>query len=292
MDAQTGSNAITVRGFTAADIDACAAIGFEAHTAVSRRHGFPSEQPSIEFSRRLLKMKVEDPNARGFVAEQEGRALGSVFLNAFPGSGISAVGPLTVAPAAPNGTGRRLLKQVLEDAAAQGAASVRLVQSPAHLGSLALYTKLGFDVREPLVLVSDAPVGATGAARLRPATAADVPACLDLAQALTRVARGHELEQAIAQNTAAVVESGGTITGYSTGIGLRGHAVARTNADMQVLISATPRLPGPGFFVPIRNTELLRWLLQGGAKMQWPANLMSLGSFSEARGAYLPSIAF
>lgn len=292
MDAQTDSKTVTVRRFKAGDIDECAVIGFEAHSAISRRHGFPSEQPSIEFSSRVLKMKVGDQHASGFVAEQEGRAVGSVFLNGFPGAGIAAVGPLTVAPGAAAGVGRRLLERALQEASAQGTASVRLVQSPAHFGSLALYAKLGFDVREPLVLVSDVPVGGTSAARTRPATAAEIPSCLELSQALAGVAREYELEQAIAQNVATVVAEGGAISGYSTGIGLRGHSVARSNTDMQALIAGTPRLPGPGFFVPIRNTDLLRWLLQCGAKMQWPAHLMSVGSYTEPRGAYLPSIAF
>jgi len=54
----------------------------------------------------------------------------------------------------------------------------------------------------------------------------------------------------------------------------------------------TPQMPGPGFFVPTRNGALLRWLLEGGVRMLWPAALMTHGDYREATGAFLPSIAF
>ena len=49
--------------------------------------------------------------------------------------------------------GRHLMQAVLERAGQQGFASVRLVQAAFHNRSLALYTKLGFDVREPLASI-------------------------------------------------------------------------------------------------------------------------------------------
>jgi hypothetical protein len=49
---------------------------------------------------------------------------------------------------------------------------------------------------------------------------------------------------------------------------------------------------GPGFFVPTRDGELLRWLLGAGMRAAWPATLMSLGPYQPPAGAFLPSIAF
>ena len=67
---------------------------------------------------------------------------------------IAVIGPLTVAPTMQNATvGRHLMQAVLERAGQQGFASVRLVQAAFHNRSLALHTKLGFDVREPLASI-------------------------------------------------------------------------------------------------------------------------------------------
>jgi hypothetical protein len=41
--------------------------------------------------------------------------------------------------------------------------------------------------------------------------------------------------------------------------------------------------PGPSFFVPTRNGNLLHWKLQGGMRMCWPATLMTRGRYMEAR---------
>jgi hypothetical protein len=79
-----------------------------------------------------------------------------------PGCEFGAIGPLTVHPAAQGGVGRRLLPAALDQALLRGLTGVRLVQSPTHLRSLALYASMGFEAPEPLVLV-------TGPARPRSA---------------------------------------------------------------------------------------------------------------------------
>jgi hypothetical protein len=84
----------------------------------------------------------------------------------------------------------------------------------------------------------------------------------------------------------------GIITGYTTGIGLRGHAVGDSTEDVKALIAATPSIAGPGFFVPMRNGDLLRWLFTNGYRALWPAALMSAGVYQDPRAAFLPSIAF
>ena len=68
---------------------------------------------------------------------------------------IAGLGPITVDPAAQDaGVGRLLVRDVLDRAESQGAAGIRLVQAAYHGRSMALYTKLGFAVREPLVTVA------------------------------------------------------------------------------------------------------------------------------------------
>jgi hypothetical protein len=238
----------------------------------------------------MMQMKLQDPAASGFVAERDGQIVGSIFLNRFVPE-IAVVGPLTVEPGAQGRTGRALLEAVLEEARRQQVEGVRLVQSPFHIRSLALYTKLGFEVREPLLLMQGTlPEAPGGAAAVRPAVHEDVGVCNQLALRLQGLQRELELRQAIDRGMASVAERDGQLVGYTTGIGLLGHAEAETTADLQALIAASPTIMGPGFFVPTRQAELLRWLLGAGMQGAWPATLMTMGRYQQPTGAFLPAI--
>ena len=89
-----------------------------------------------------------------------------------------------------------------------------------------------------------------------------------------------------------MVERGTRLTGYTTGIGFFGHAVAETNADLQALIGAAPSFPGPGFLVPMRNAALVRWCLEHGLRIVQPMTLMTMGPYDEPKAAFLPSILY
>ena len=100
------------------------------------------------------------------------------------------------------------------------------------------------------------------------------------------------LQPAIQQGVATVAERDGHIVGYATGLGMLGHVVAETTGDLEALIAGAPAILGPGFFVPTRNSDLLRWLLDAGMRAAWPATLMTLGPYQPPAGAFLPSLAF
>jgi hypothetical protein len=104
--------------------------------------------------------------------------------------------------------------------------------------------------------------------------------------------RGTDLAQAIQQNTAAVVERGGRITGYATALAFFGHATAETNLDLQSLIASAESFGGAGILVPSRNSALLRWCLANGLRVVQPMTLMSIGLYNEPAGAWLPSVLF
>jgi hypothetical protein len=89
-----------------------------------------------------------------------------------------------------------------------------------------------------------------------------------------------------------LVEHSGRITGYATLIGFFGHAVGESNEDLKALIGAAPAFLGPGFMVPTRNGELLRWCLDKGLRINQPMTLMSMGLYNEPAGAFLPSIIY
>jgi hypothetical protein len=104
--------------------------------------------------------------------------------------------------------------------------------------------------------------------------------------------RGPELLEAIRQGTATVVEHGGRITGYTTTVGFFGHTVGESNEELKALIGAAPSFPGPGFLLPTRNGEVLRWCLEQGLRVVQPMTLMSVGLYNEPRGAFMPSVLY
>jgi hypothetical protein len=102
-----------------------------------------------------------------------------------------------------------------------------------------------------------------------------------------------ELRQDKNQGIPTLIEHDDIITGYAAGMGIFGHAVAKSNEDLIALITnAFTSIIDPGFFVPARNYELIKWLLENGFKIEWPANLMTIGPYQDSIMPFLPSIAY
>ena len=170
---------------------------------------------------------------------------------------------------------------------------MRLLQVAYHNRSMSLYAKLGFDVQEPFAAMQGDPLALQiPGYEVRAASAADLDACNALCVRVHGHDRGGELRDAQAQGAAQVVERGGRITGYTTGIAFFAHSVAETNDDLHALIGAAAAFPGPGFLVPMRNTELLRWCLAHGLRVFYVMNLMTIGLYQEPRGAFLASVLY
>jgi predicted N-acetyltransferase YhbS len=283
---------VTLRAAVADDAEVCGTICFNAFKSIAEQHGFPPEMPSIEISIGALSMFIPRSDVFSVVAEQDGRLIGSNFL--WETCAIAGVGPITVDPAAQNsGAGRRLMDAVLHRADTAGFVGVRLVQSAYHNRSLSLYTRLGFDPRAALSVITGPPLGIEIPGHpVRRAVAADLETCNRVCESVHGHSRQGELAEAIAQGTATVVEHAGRITGYATLFGYFGHAVAETNADMKALIGASTGILGIGFLLPTLNAELLRWCLLHGLRIVQPMTLMSRGLYNEPAGAWLPSIVF
>jgi GNAT superfamily N-acetyltransferase len=286
---------LVIRSIRQADVETCGKIGFQAHKAISSAHGYPSEQPSIEFAVGMIKTLLANPNSWGALAERDSQILGSIFLHVFPPSPVAAIGPLTVEPSAEGGVGRALMEASLVEARKRGYEQVRLVQSPSHLRSFVLYTKCGFTLREPLFLMHGNPVPSILGKKhdVRAARSEDISACNKICISIHGFSREMELRQAIDQRVATVnIDNGGNITGYAAGLGFLGHAVAKTNEVLKALVANASAILGPGFFVPGRNSDLLRWLLDVGFRIVWPANLMTVGNYQDPTAPFLPSIAY
>jgi hypothetical protein len=259
---------------------------------MSEHHNFPRDFPSAEVAADLMSFILASEDVYSVVAELDGRIVGSNFL--WENGPIVGVGPITIHPAAQNASvGRALMTDVLRRAEDRGHPGVRLVQAAYHGRSLSLYTKLGFVAREPLSCMQGPPIGRElpGFA-VRTAREADVQACNALCRMVHGHDRGRELQAAIGQGSATVVERDGRIASYATLIGFFGHAVAEDDGAMQALIAAAPAIAGPGFLLPTRNTVLLRWCLENGLRIVQPMTLMSIGLYNEPAGAFLPSILF
>ena len=286
---------LTIRSIRQADAETCGKIGFQAHKAISSAYGYPSEQPSFEFAVGMIKTLLANPNSWGALAERDGKILGSIFLHIFPRSPIAAIGPLTVDPSAEGGVGRALMEAALMEARKRDYDQVRLVQSPSHLRSFVLYTKCGFKLREPLFLMHGNPVPSILGKKhdVRAAGSEDISACNEICISVHGFSREIELRQAIDQRVAIVnIDNTGSITGYAAGIGFFSHAVAKTNEVLKALVANASAILGPGFFVPGRNFDLLRWLLDAGFRIVWPANLMTVGNYQDPTAPFLPSIAY
>ena len=292
---------ITLRPGSPADVSACASICFDAFRDINDRHAFPPDFPSVDATRGLMEFMLNHPEqVYSVVAEAGGRVVGSCFL--WEGGPVAGVGPVTVDPAVQaRSVGRRMMEAVLARARERRFAGVRLVQAAFNTRSLSLYTKLGFDVREPLACLqgntealrqSLRASGGLGNYPVRKASPADVEACADLCRRLHGHERTGELTAGIAKGTALVVEHGGQVTGYATDVGFFGHAVALTNYELRALIAGAERVTGPGLLLPSRNSEVLRWCLAGGLKVVQPMTLMSVGLYNEPSGAFFPSILF
>ena len=283
---------LTLRRGTPADAAPCGVIAYEAFKAISDQHNYPPDFPSPPVATEVLAMLLSHPGFYSVVAERDGRIVGSNFLD--ERSAITGVGPITVTPALQNsGIGRRLMDDVMARARDRKAAGVRLVQSAYHRRSLALYAKLGFDVREPLSGMEGAPFRARlPGYEVRSGASPDAGACNALCARVHGSDRAGEVADAIRQGTLSVVEHAGRISGYATGIGWFAHAVGESNNELEALIGAAPSFLGPGFLLPTRNTELFRWCLAHGLRLMQQMTLMTIGLYSEPAGAYLPGILY
>jgi predicted N-acetyltransferase YhbS len=281
--------ALMIRPAIAADAPECGRVCYDAFASIAASHGFPPDIPSVEAATALVSGLIEHPGFFALAAEDEGRIVASSFLD--ERSMIVGVGHVTVTPSVEDHhVGGALMNTMLHRCAQRRAPGVRLLQAAYHYRAMSLYARLGFDVREPFAAMQGDPLAVRiPGYGVRAATEADVEACNALCLRVHGHDRRGELPDALAHGAGRVVERGGRITGYTTGIGFYTHSVAETNDDLAALIGAAEAFPGPGFLVPMRNTELLRWCLAHGLRVYLTVNLMTIGLYSEPRGAFLAS---
>jgi predicted N-acetyltransferase YhbS len=287
---------VTLRPIEAADAEIVARIVFDAFAGIHDRHVFARDFPTLEAASGMVDGAIAHPNVYGVVAEAGGRIIGSNFLD--ERGPVTGVGPISVIPDAQvRGVGRRLMQAVIERGAR--AAGIRLLQDAFNTTSFSLYASLGFEVKEPVVLLSGKPSGAMPAGyEVRPLQADDVPACEDLHRRVHGHERTAELRDALGVPRMAPVVAlhDGRITAYATTLRIftAAHAVGETDADLQALIlGAAAASGGPvSFLLPSRQAALLRWSLAQGLRVVKPMTYMAMGFYQEPKGAWIPTILY
>jgi predicted N-acetyltransferase YhbS len=286
-------SAFSLRSGRPEDAETLGSICYEAFKTISEEHNFPPDFPSAEAAIGMMTMLLSRDDAYSIVAEDaDGKTVGSNFL--WESDTVAGVGPITVDVNVQNASyGRTLMEAVIHRSDEQGYPSLRLVQAAFHNRSLSLYTKLGFDVVEPLSNIQGPAIGLNiEGYNVRQMTANDLEAADKISFLVHGHTRHNEVAGAIVHGSAMVVERNGQITGYTTGVGFFGHSVGLSNNDLQALIGAAKEFSGPGFLLPTRNSELLRWCFDHGLRIVQPMTLMSRGLYQEPRGAFLPSILY
>jgi GNAT superfamily N-acetyltransferase len=281
---------VLLRPVTGADAAECGRVCYEAFGAIAEAHRFPMDWRSEEMAVKVIEARIEHGLTYGVVAEVDGRIVGSAFLKEH--RPVGAIGPVTVTPRLQGGqVGRLMMEHLLGRARVTGLAGTRLVQAAYNTQSLALYTKLGYQVRDLLACLYGDPISARiRGYRVRPGSEEDLPACNRLCLRLHGYARTEDLLEALRLRSLTVVERERRINGYSTGVHFRGHTVAETNEEAKALIAAAEELPDPGLLMPAGNGELLRWALGNGLRITQPLSLMTMGFYQAPAGAFLPSI--
>jgi len=284
--------AVNIRRAAPSDSEACGRIIFKAFENIAREHGFAPDFPSPEAGIQLARSFISDPNVFAVVAEENGRVVGSNFLS--EKDPIRGVGPITVDPHAQGrGVGRRLMEAVIERG--RNAVGIRLLQDGFNMRSLSLYASLGFEVREPVVLMAGRPMRkpAIGAV-VRPLTKHDLEACGELHSRIHGFSRSGELAAAVPSFAPVIVERGGRLTGYLAAptFWIANHSVAETEDDMRALIlgAGTAAAEPLSFLLPSRQASLFRWCLDNGLRAVKPMTIMTMGEYRTPQGNFTPSV--
>ncbi len=285
---------VTIRPAVAADAESCGRIINEAFKGIADRHEFPPHFPTVEVAVQRARFCIAHPLIFAVVAESDGPVIGSIFLD--ERDPIRGLGPITVDPQVQvRGVGRRLMEAVLERS--RSAVGVRLVQDSFNMLSVSLYASLGFEVKEPLLLMKGRPTNKPLlGVEVRPLKGEDLDECATLCRRVHGFDRLNELRDALRTLSPVVALRGGHITAYALAVTMwpRNHAVADTEEDMKaLLLGAAAMNTEPMFFLlPVRRANLFRWSLNEGFRAVSPMTLMAMGKYQEPDGCYFPSVLY
>jgi hypothetical protein len=163
--------------------------------------------------------------------------------------------------------------------------------------SLALYTSLGFDVKDPTVVMTGKPRnGPVDGVEVRPLEETDLEECGALCKRVHGFERTGALSDALhGPFTPFVALRNGQVRPYASILDFwpMAHGVAENDVDLQALVlGAAARLDGPVAFLAPLGWELFRWARAEGLRLVKPMNLMARGAYQEPEGAWFPSVIY
>jgi GNAT superfamily N-acetyltransferase len=275
--------------------DAVARIFFDAFEDIATRHGFASDIYSREMAAGAGIAFCSRPDMYGIVAIEDKQVVGFNFVQLT--DAVAGVGPICVDPKRQSkGLGRRLMQHIVDYSLANHGPQVRLYQEGFNMISLSLYTAIGFDVTEPVVLMSVPP---TTDPTVRPLTPADIEAADALCLATQKVSRRNELGMMIQVGPGMGVVPHGRFAGDKLTAfvvpGFFGFGSGESADDLittaRVAIAGLPQ-PLQKMFLPTRNGLLYRTALQHGFRALKVGQLMAIGPFEQPTGFWAPSVAY
>jgi GNAT superfamily N-acetyltransferase len=280
---------LTIRPAQLGEAAHLAADWHAAFSGVTDYHGFPRDFSSRQEATEIMEAILRAPYVHSFVADHGSGPLAGAVL--WQGEEVAAIGPVFVRPTLQGGTlGRQLMDACIARAEGLGQKSIRLTQSSFNRASMSLYAKLGFEVKEPLVIMQGAPLNvAVPCYSVRQAQMSDLEAMDNLYYQIHCHRRTNAIESSIEHGTAMIAESNGLMEGYMSDSGFGGHAVGISNKSIYALLGAAREFKMSGIMIPIRNAPLFKWCLDHGMRIVAPANLMVKGWYQEPKGAFLPS---
>jgi ribosomal protein S18 acetylase RimI-like enzyme len=281
---------IELRQARAEDVPELGRICYEAFKDISESHGFESDFPSIEFAQQVVGMLTSQEDVYGVAAFDGAAAKGSNFLELW--DDVAGIGPVSVDVASQGeGVGRKTMEHVVAHARERGFEQVRLCQDSFNMRSLALYSSVGFTVKEPLSFMALSNANASNS-DVRPATTADLDVMDELCRSIHGFSRRNETERLMNFGFPAFVLDRGGVCGYLLGTAM-GHGVAQSDDDMAALVNTMgANVADAHSLVPLRNGALYRALLAAGHKNQKVMNLMAYGPYDEPKGTFCPSVLF
>jgi predicted N-acetyltransferase YhbS len=286
---------VQIRSMKQEDVETCGRICYEAFKDIAGRHNFSPDFPAPEAAIQLAQAFFASPEVYGVVAESDGRIVGSNYLWEY--DAIRAVGPITVDPSIQSkGAGRKLMEAVIERGS--GSKGIRLVQDSFNMASLSLYAGLGFDVKEPLVLIEGELKGDLPSdIEVRSIKEEDFGECAELCRKTHGFDRTGELKNTPPFLKSFVAVRDGRITAYASAphFWALNYAVAESEEDMQALLTGAGNLSDGqpiSFLLPTRQADLFRWCLKKGMRTNKPMTLMAIGEYEEPHTCYLPSVGY
>lgn len=282
--------AIELKKLAEEDIPRCGEVMYEAFRDIAEQHNFPPDFPNADVAAGVLGMMQQSPGFEAAAAVEDAEIIGSIFLSRR--SRVGGISVLTVDPKSQNRrVGRQLMRYGMDRLEQSGHTRQQLVQAAYHNRSLCLYAKLGFIADDALSTMTGPPITAEIPGReVRSAVELDMEQCNQLCTNVHGFDRRGEVEEAIKQGSALVVEREGRITGYTTGVGFIGHGVGETNDDLKALIASADEIVGPGILIPTNNLDLFNWCLDNGLKVVQQMILMDTAPAGKPNGSYWPAV--